>query len=205
MGSAVVGFKKIHVGIFADKEEKIIKKYIWEDENGGTVNMNITGLAPEMVDMWASNKRVWMKKQGTNEIKSDNDLFNIPTSDLNDVLGRDKDDNGTSWIGDDTRAPYVAVIGESETINGDPIYCALVKGTFSLDSIEFKTKADKSEAPEPTKLTGDWMNRKIEGKSRAVGYHEGSDGSDAFFENVFPGYKENDAENPKTPEEQVTP
>ena len=33
----------------------------WEDEKGGTVDLNITGLAPDLVDMFASNKRVWMK------------------------------------------------------------------------------------------------------------------------------------------------
>ncbi len=192
MGSATAGFKKLHVGVFDDKAEKIIQKFTWEDDQGGTVNMNISGLAPEMADMWASNKRVWMKKQGTNEIKSDIDLFNVPTDDLNVVLGRDKDENGTSWVGDDSRAPYVAVIGESETINGDPIYCALVKGSFSLDSIEFKTTAEKAEAPEPTKLNGDWMNRKIDGKSRAIGYHEGEKGADAFMANVFPGYSGDD-------------
>ncbi|MEB7998924.1 phage tail protein [Staphylococcus saprophyticus] len=190
MGSATVGFKKLHVGIFDDKAEKIIKRMTWEDDKGGTVNMNITGLAPEMVDMWASNKRVWMKKQGTNEVKSDTDLFNIPTEDLDAVLGREKDENGTSWVGDDTRAPYVAAVGESEDADGNPIYCALVKGTFSLDQVEFKTTAEKAEAPEATKLTGDWMNRTIGGKSRAVGYHEGEEGAEAFLELVFPGSTE---------------
>lgn len=91
MGSYVAGFKRLHVGVFNDKADKVISKHIWEDENGGTVNMNVTGLAPDMVDMFASNKRVWMKKQGTNEVKSDIELFNIPSEELNAVLGRSKD------------------------------------------------------------------------------------------------------------------
>lgn len=62
MGSYVAGFKRLHVGVFDDAAQNITYKFIWEDENGGTVNMNITGLAPDMVDMFASNKRVWMKK-----------------------------------------------------------------------------------------------------------------------------------------------
>ncbi|GEQ04568.1 phage tail protein [Staphylococcus gallinarum] len=191
MGSYVAGFKKLHVGVFNDDASKIIKKMVWENEDGGTVNMNITGLAPEMVDMWASNQRVWMKKQGTNEVKSDIDLFNIPTDDLNTVLGREKDENGTAWVGDDTRAPYVAVVGESEAgVSGEPVYCALLKGTFSLDSIEFKTKGEKAEAPEPTKLNGDWMNRKINDKSRVYGYHEGSKGAEEFLKEVFVGYEQ---------------
>lgn len=194
MGSYVAGFKRLHVGVFDDKAEKIISKYTWEDENGGTVNMNVTGLAPDMVDMFASNKRVWMKKQGTNEVKSDMDIFNIPSDELNAVIGRSKDDNGTAWVGEDTKAPYVAVVGESaDGITGAPIYCALMKGTFSLDSIEFKTKNEKEESPEPTKLTGDWMNRNIDvdGNTKGIvyGYHEGSKGADEFLKKVFVGYQ----------------
>ena len=55
------------------------------------------------------------------------------------------------------------MIGESaDGMTGEPVYCALMKGTFSLDSMEFKTKGEKEEQPETTKLTGDWMNRNIE-------------------------------------------
>lgn len=194
MGSYVAGFKRLHVGVFDDAAQNITYKFIWEDENGGTFNMNITGLAPDMVDMFASNKRVWMKKQGTNEVKSDIELFNIPTEELNSVLGRSKDSNGSAWVGENTRAPYVAVVGESEDgMTGEPVYCALLKGTFSLDSIEFKTRGEKAEAPETTKLTGDWMNRKVEVDGNTAGYvysyHEGSKGADEFLKKVFVGYQ----------------
>nr|WP_232514245.1 hypothetical protein [Staphylococcus nepalensis] len=43
---AVVGFEKVHVGIF-DEDEKIKKLMTWKDAKGGTVNLNISGLAPE--------------------------------------------------------------------------------------------------------------------------------------------------------------
>ncbi|USC74164.1 phage tail protein, partial [Staphylococcus aureus] len=46
---------------------------------------------PDLVDMFASNKRVWMKKQGTNEVKSDMSIFNIPSDDFNTGIGRTKD------------------------------------------------------------------------------------------------------------------
>ncbi|MCQ9844168.1 major tail protein, partial [Staphylococcus aureus] len=162
-GSYKVGFKRLYVGVFNPEATKVVKRMTWEDEKGGTVDLNITGLAPDLVDMFASNKRVWMKKQGTNEVKSDMSIFNIPSDDLNTVIGRTKDKNGTSWVGENTRAPYVTVIGESEDgLTGQPVYVALLKGTFSLDSIEFKTRGEKAEAPEPTKLTGDWMNRKVD-------------------------------------------
>ncbi|CXT09720.1 major tail protein [Staphylococcus aureus] len=185
-GSYKVGFKRLYVGVFNPEATKVVKRMTWEDEKGGTVDLNITGLAPDLVDMFASNKRVWMKKQGTNEVKSDMSIFNIPSDDLNTVIGRTKDKNGTSWVGENTRAPYVTVIGESEDgLTGQPVYVALLKGTFSLDSIEFKTRGEKAEAPEPTKLTGDWMNRKVDvdGTSQGIvyGYHEGKEGEAEFF------------------------
>ena len=193
MGSYVAGFKRIYVGVFDNKAEKVTELYTWEDDKGGTVRMNITGLAPDKVDMFASNKRVWIKKQGTNEIKSDLEVFNVPSDELNTVIGRKKDANGTAWVGEDTRAPYVTVVGESQDgITGEPIYCSLMKGVFSLDNLEFKTKGEKAEAPEVTKLVGDWMNRKIEIDGNvtgvAYGYHEGKQGADKFLQKVFVGY-----------------
>ncbi|MDN8972039.1 phage tail protein, partial [Staphylococcus aureus] len=74
-------------------------------------------------DMFASNKRVLMNKQCTNEFKSDMSIFNITSEDLNKVIGRTKDKNGTSWVGEKTRAPYVTVIGEYEDgLTGQPVY-----------------------------------------------------------------------------------
>lgn len=181
------GFKRILVGVFDADGKKVEKRLEWKDENGGTVNLNISGLNPESVKFRASNKTVWQKRQGTDEVKSDMDLFNVPTEDLNTVLGRESEGK-TSWVGDDTRAPYVAMIGESENpVTGEPIYCALTKGTLGLESIEMKTTEEKIEAPEPLKLAGDWMGRTIDGKSRTIGFHEGEEGAEEFFSKVFEG------------------
>lgn len=185
---AVVGFEKVHVGIF-DKDEKIKQLMTWKDEKGGTVNLNISGLAPEKVEMRASNKTVWSKKQGTGEVQSELDVFNVPDKDLDAVLGRDSDENGTSWVGEKTRAPYIALIGESEDLlSGEPVYLALTKGTMSLESIEWKTTPKEAEEPEPQQLTGDWIARTIAGESRTYGYHVGKEGSDELFNDVFPGH-----------------
>lgn len=187
---AVVGFEKVHVGIF-DEDEKIKQLMTWKDKHGGTVNFNISGLAPEKVEMRASNKTVWSKKQGTGEVQSELDVFNVPDKDLDAVLGRDSDENGTSWVGEKTRAPYVALIGESEDLlSGEPVYLALTKGTMSLESIEWKTTLKEAEEPEPQQLTGDWIARTINGESRTYGYHVGKEGSDELFQSVFPNYED---------------
>lgn len=185
-GSYTYGFQRLHVGIFDKEGKKVIKRLLWEDQSGGTINLNISGLNPQTTKMRASNKTVWQKRQGTDDVKSDMDLFNIPMEDLNLVLGRDTDKNGSSWIGSDTRAPYVTVIGESQDgVTGVPVYCALTKGTFGLDSIEFKTTEEKATEPEPTKLVGEWMERVIDGHSRTVGYHVGKENADKFFKLIM--------------------
>lgn len=185
-GSYTYGFQRLHVGVFDKEGNKVEKRLLWEDKNGGTIHINITGLNPQTIKMRASNKTVWQKRQGTDEIKSDMDLFNIPMEDLDLVLGREKDENGTSWVGSDTRARYVTIIGESQDgVTGVPVFCALTKGTLGLDSIEFKTTQEKPSEPEPTKLHGEWIERTIDGKSRTVGYHIGKKNSEAFFNLIF--------------------
>lgn len=192
---AVVGFEKVHVGIF-DEDENIKKLMTWKDAKGGTVNLNISGLAPEKVEMRASNKTVWSKKQGTGEVQSELDVFNVPDKDLDTVLGRDMDENGTSWVGEKSRAPYVALIGESEDLlSGDPVYIALTKGTMSLESIEWKTTPKDAEEPEPQQLTGDWIARTINDESRTYGYHIGKTGADELFKSIFPGYENLEEDN----------
>ena len=47
-------------------------------------------------------------KQGTNEIKSDLEVFNVPSDELN--IGRKK---MLTWVAK-IRAPYVTVVGESQ-------------------------------------------------------------------------------------------
>ena len=36
MGSYVAGFKRIYVGVFDNKAEKVTELYTWEDDKGGT-------------------------------------------------------------------------------------------------------------------------------------------------------------------------
>ena len=68
-----------------------------------------------------------------------------------------------------------------------------IKGTFSLDSIEFKTRGEKAEAPETTKLTGDWMNRKLKLmvilQDMYILITKVLKGADEFLKKVFVGYQ----------------
>ena len=183
---AYVGFEEVIVGIFDDAGEKIKELFTWKDEKGGTVNLNITGLEKEISEVWASDKRVWMSKRGTGAVTSSFESFNPPQADLDKVLGRDIDTNGTSWAGSDTNPPYVAMIAKSHDIDGEPVYLALVKGMFGQNEENLATNTNESTTPGNTTLTGSWQNKDIEGKSRVYGKHIGEEGYDAFYALVFP-------------------
>lgn len=186
---ALVGFDEVEVGIFDRAGEKITDLFVWRDRDGGTVNLNITGLEKEMVDAWASNGRVWMSKKGTGDVQSTFETFNPPQKDLDEVLGRDVEEN-TSWAGEDTDPPYVAMIAKSEDIDGEPVYMALVYGMFGQNEITMATRTNETTPPENTTLTGSWQNRTIDGKRRVFGKHIGSEGYEAFRKLVFPGAEE---------------
>lgn len=183
---AYVGFDEVEVGVYDKAGEQIIETFVWRDADGGTVNSNISGLEKEMVDVWASNNRVWMSKKGTGTVTSTLEVFNIPHADLDTVLGREVDGN-TSWAGEDTDPPYVSMILKSEDIDGTPIYLALPKGMFGKNEEVFNTRTQETTPPANDTITGSWMNTEIDGKNRVYGKHVGSEGFEEFRSLVFPG------------------
>lgn len=189
-----IGFKRLYVGVFDQSETKVVKKLVWEGQTGGTVNMNITGLAPDVIKVYASNGPVWSSRKGTGDVKADVELFNIPEDDLNEVLGL-KVDGQEAWAGPDTQAPYIAVIGESADDDGNPILIALPKGTASLDSIKLETLEGKAKAPDNDKLNITCVNTKIDGVDQTYGKFVGTSKDDPnvqkFIDKVFVGFTGN--------------
>jgi len=185
---ATVGFEEVEVAIFDAAGENVEETFVWRDEKGGTVNMTITGLEKETSEVYASDKRVWLSKKGTGNVTSTFETFNPPSEDLDKVLGREVDTDGnTSWAGEDTDPPYVAMIAKTEDVDGTPLYFALTKGMMGQNEINLATRTQETTPPSNTTLTGSWQDRTIEGKSRTFGKHIGSEGYEAFRELVFPG------------------
>lgn len=185
---ATVGFEEVEIGIYDPVTEQITESFVWKDENGGTVNMTITGLEPTITRAVASNKTVWQSKRGTGQVTSTFEAFNPPEEQLDKVLGREKDENGSSWVGNNTQAPYVALIAKASNIDGEPVYLALPKGMIGYNEIPLATTNPEEEtAPPNTVLTGTWQDAEIAGDSRVFGKHIGSEGYDAFRTLVFPG------------------
>lgn len=183
-----VGFESVEVGVFDAAGEAITDTFDWRDENGGTVNMTITGLEPTISRVSASNKTVWQSKRGTGQVTNTFEAFNPPKDDLDIVLGREVDENNSAWVGEDTQAPFVAMIAKSSDVDGNPVYFALTKGLMGYNEIALTTKTQGEEqTPSNAALTGSWQDTDIDGKSRVFGVHKGSEGYDAFRQLVFPG------------------
>lgn len=184
--TTTVGFEQVEIGVFDETGETIEETFVWRDEDGGTVNMTITGLEKETVRVEASNGVVWQSKRGTGQVTSTFETFNPPKADLNKILG--KTVNGqASWIGEDTNPPYVALIAKSSDIDGKPYYLALPKGMMGLNEIPLATTTQETNPPNNSTLTGSWQNTTIDGERVVYGDFEGSEGYDEWRESVFPG------------------
>lgn len=185
------GFKRIHVGVYDEAETKVIEKMTWEDKAGGAVRFNLTGLAPEQLKVYASNGPVWVQRKGTGDVKADLEVFNIPEADLNKVLGLDVEGQ-EAWMGAYTQAPYIAVICETEDINGNPILVGLPKGTATLDNLQMETLEEKPKPPENDKLSISFVNAEIDGKDRICGKYVATSKEDAgiaaFVNKILVGY-----------------
>lgn len=186
--STTVGFEEVEVAVFDASGEAITDVFTWRDDKGGTVDLTITGLEPTISRVSASNKTVWQSKRGTGQVTNTFNAFNPPKDDLDVVLGRDVDESGSAWVGEDTQAPFVAMIAKTEDIDGNPMYFALTKGLMGYNEITINTKVQGEESvPSNTTLTGSWQDRDINGKSRVFGTHVGTEGYEAFRTSVFPG------------------
>lgn len=184
--TTTVGFEEVEVGIFDEAGENIVKTFVWRDEDGGTVNMTITGLDKEVSEVYASNRRVWISKKGTGNVTNTFETFNPPSEELDELLGR-KIDGKTSWAGENTNPPYVALIAKSEDVDGTPLYMALTKGMFGMNEITIGTRTAETNPPTNTTLTGTWQDRTIDGEGQTYGKHIGEEGYEDFRSIVFPG------------------
>lgn len=184
---ALVGFDQVEVAVFDAAGETVEDVFIWRDEKGGTVDINITGIEKETVRVEASNGVVWQSKKGTGQVTSTFNTFNPPRADLNKITGR-KVDGKASWAGESTDPPFVAMIAKSEDVDGNPFYLALPKGLMGMNEVALNTQTvDASNPPSNTALTGSWQNTTIDGERVVYGDYEGDEGYEEWRAKVFPG------------------
>lgn len=136
----------------------------------------------------------YVSSSGSGDTKLDLGIADLGEENAAAILGATIE-KGVMKITDKTKAPYCAVILESEGLNGDPIFIALAKGKFSRDSEELKTGEQKGKDPVTDSLNGEFISRQD-----GLVYAKGRGGDDSEFEykefekDIFLGY-----EAPTTP------
>lgn len=182
--STLIGFEKVYVGIYNNNRDlqEILE---WKDDHGGTVNMKIAGLDADELRVRASNKFVWISKKGTGDVKVEFETFNPPYEDMMTILGRTKDQHNIHWAGEDTNPPYVSLLAVSSNLVGEKAYLGLPKGKLGVNDTEFATTEAKQKEPKNTKLSGTFVDKVIEGKSRVFGSCFGEDKFDKFKELII--------------------
>jgi len=168
--ATTVGFKRATFFIY-DKDDNVTDTFVVEGTHneGGTVSASISGLSAEAVKTYASNLPYFVHQQGTGEIELSLSVLDLPAKVTNALLGYKEDEDGITWGGEDTKAPYAGILMESNVLSGEPLFFALLKGKFALDEQSFETSEETVSEPSPDELTASFVA--VDGKvfGRAIG------------------------------------
>lgn len=140
-GSGIAyGFKKFHIFLYS-ADGRFLKKFILEGKTGegASQKLEIEGLSKEPTSVAGSNTIYYQSRKGTGKVSANATLIDMPFEIENAILGRKVTTEGTAMVGADTEAPYAAIIGESETANGDKIYAGLLRGVFRREKFDLGT------------------------------------------------------------------
>lgn len=80
-------------------------------------------------------------------------------------------------VGTDTEPPYAGVMMETQALNGEPIFFALLKGKFRLDEQNLATNEDELQEPEPDELEGQFV---ADGNGNVYAAAQGEDKREAI-------------------------
>lgn len=131
-------------------------------QQGATSSFDITGLTKEAVKVYGSNKIYYMVRKGVGEVAANFGVLDLPFEAEGEILGYSTEfGEGIQGIGEDTEAPYTAVVIESENLHGEPVAFALVAGSFSRNGISGGTINDSDFTPEPGEYVFTAMSRDI--------------------------------------------
>lgn len=164
--SEVYGFKRLSVRKLDIKREPDKKSKIHVIEGNATegapVTMEITGLTKEGVKVWGGDLEYFTIRKGVGAVAANYGLLDVPTEIEQELLGYIVMGKGLDAIGNNSEAPYVAAVAESEDLNtGAPVAFAVVSGTFSKDGFSLATKNDEDFSPEPGEYVLTAVSRKI--------------------------------------------
>lgn len=176
--ATTIGFRRAEFFIF-DKDDEVTSTYMVEGKanKGGTVEASISGLSAEAVKVYASNLAYYVAQRGTGSVELSLSVLDITEELSNALLGREANKDGIVLVGTDTEPPYAGVMMETQALNGEPIFFALLKGKFRLDEQNLATNEDELQEPEPDELEGQFV---ADGNGNVYAAAQGEDKREAI-------------------------
>lgn len=156
--ASTIGFKRAKFFIY-DKEDKVEETHVVEGKanKGGTTEASISGLSAEAVKVYASNVAYYVAQKGTGSVELTLSILDMTEALAAALLGRKENEDGIMLVGESTQPPYAGVLMESEALDGQPIFFALLKGKFRLDEQNLATNEDELSEPEADELEGQFV------------------------------------------------
>lgn len=121
-----------------------------KQDNGATTSAEISGLSKEATKVAGSDITYYISRKGVGDVSVDLGLLDLPETSADILLGyrqQDDDTDSIAYIGNETEAPYCALMLESSTNDGKAML-AFYKGVFSREKITINT-LDPSETFKP--------------------------------------------------------
>ena len=132
------GFEKLHIFLYTGSTPEY---YVLEgkDGAGATQKIELEGLSKEPTGAAGSDGTYYQARKGVGKVSANLTLFDVPHEVENKMLGRVTTTDGITLIGKDTEAPEAAIIAETHTVEGEPIYIAVLRGVFRRDKLSTET------------------------------------------------------------------
>lgn len=183
---SLVGFKQVKIGILGE-DDKVTKTFTinGETNKGATVDIEINGFDIEPITQYGSDVAYYVLSQGATELDVNMSVLDLPDEVLNAVLGQVEGEDGISWSGENTIAPYVALLAQSQDPQGNDVYFGLPKGKFSTESVKANTKEKDPKELEADALKGKFVTKQIDGEARVFGKGKGAKALAAFEKALF--------------------
>jgi len=146
----LVGFKRMHIGIFKDGiiDKDSLITIEGKQDLGATVSAEISGLSSESKKAYGSNIAYYVLQKGTGEVSVNFGILDMPDKSSDMILGYRTNEKGFSFIGDSTEPPYCAVLLETEDLRGQKALLGFFKGKFSKAEMALNTKTGEQVEPE---------------------------------------------------------
>lgn len=172
--SDLIGAKRIRIKIAGGNEIYVVEG---KEKKGGVISAEVEGLSKEPTKVYASNVAYYVSRKGVGETSVTFTLLDLPAEIEDKILGLKTDENGISYFGEDTEAPYCAVSLESEDLSGETAILGFFKGTFGRDGITAETLTDEAPEPEGSEMTFTPISDDKEGpsKGQVMGKYIGSE------------------------------